>query len=207
MPVRFQKECESGAHLLVWEANETETELLAILPSSVLTEAELAEVNLAPKKKEFLASRLAIRYLAKQLNIPFLGIKKDQHGKPYLVDSSWQMSITHSRDYMAVIMHPNNLVGIDIEKPQEKMWKIMPRLYSEQEINDIDQNLENMSIYWSAKEALYKLYGKRGTDFRENLKIHKNLSGLLGEIIMPDYQKVHVIKSEKIEAYILVWVV
>ncbi|MFT4734955.1 MAG: 4'-phosphopantetheinyl transferase [Algoriphagus sp.] len=207
MPVRFQKKCESGAHLLVWEANESENEMLAILPSSVLTEIELEEIKRAPKKKEFLASRLAIKYLANHLNIPFSGIKKDQYGKPHLVDSFWQMSITHSKDFMAVIMHPNNLVGIDIEKPQEKMWKIMPRLYTEREISDIDQDLENMSIYWSAKEALYKLYGKRGTNFRENLKIHKTPSGLLGEIIMPDYQKSHVINYTKLGKYILVWVV
>ncbi len=207
MPIRFQKECESGAQLLVWKADETELELLAMLPSSVLTEADLEEIKLAPKRKEFLASRVAIRYLANQLNIIFSGIKKDKHGKPYLVNSSWQMSITHSRDFMAVIMHPTNPVGIDIERPQKKMWKIMSRLYTDQEIEDIDENLERMSIYWSAKEALYKLYGKRGTDFKENLKIHKHSSGLFGEIDMPDYQKSHTVKSQRIEDYILVWVV
>jgi 4'-phosphopantetheinyl transferase len=207
MPVRFQKECNSGAHLLIWEAKESETELLAILPSVILTDAEYLECKTPHKRIEFLTSRLAIRYLAKELNISFDGIRKDEHGKPYLVNSSWQMSITHSKHFMGVILHPSKFVGLDIEKPQNKMWKILPRLFSEQEIKDVGNDLEQMSIYWSAKEALYKLYGKRGTYFKENLLIHKIENDLIGEISMPDCQNTYKIFQEKIDEYIVVWAI
>jgi len=173
MPVRFQKECSSGAHVLVWEAKEKEVELLSILPSSILTDAEYIESKSPLKKLEFLTSRLAIRYLANMLNIHFDGIKKDEHGKPYLVNSSWKMSITHSKYFMGVIMHPLKEVGIDIELPQKKMWRILPRLFSEHEIAYVGDDIERMSVYWSAKEALYKLYGKRGIDFKENLLLYQ----------------------------------
>lgn len=207
MPVRFQKEYKSGAHLLLWEVNESETELLSLLPSSILTDAEYLESKSPLKIIEFLSSRLAIRYLAKELNINFDGLKKDEHGKPYLVNSSWQMSITHSRHFMGVILHPTKPVGIDIERPQAKMWKILPRLFSVQEITDVGDDLERMSVYWSAKEALYKLYGKRGTDFKENLLIHTKNNELIGEIIMPDHQGKHIISQERIDEYLVVWAI
>jgi 4'-phosphopantetheinyl transferase len=172
-----------------------------------LTDAQYLESKSPHKIIEFLSSRLAIRYLAKELNIEFDGIKKDVHGKPYLVNSSWQMSITHSRKLMGVVLHPKKAVGVDIERPQSKMWKILPRLFSKQEIVYIGDNLERMSVYWSAKEALYKLYGKRGTDFRENLLIHSLEDELFGEISMPDHQKKHQLFHEKIDEYLVVWAI
>lgn len=207
MPVRFQKKCSSGANILVWEAKEDEVSLFAELPSSILTDAEYHAISHPKKRLEMLTSRLAIRTLAASLGVQFDGIKKDEHGKPYLSGSSFQMSITHSAKYMAVVMHSTKPVGIDIEKPQEKMWRITERLFSPSEIMDINKDIENMSIYWSAKEALYKLYGRRSTDFRENLIIHKKDNGLFGEIIMPEYHEMHQLYTVNVDDYILVYAV
>lgn len=205
MPVRFQKECDSGAHLLVWEAKEDTAFLFASLPSTILTDAEYLTAKTEQKKLELLCSRVAIRHLASELGIHFKGIKKDEHGKPYLVGTDWQMSITHSRKFMAVVMHPEKPVGVDIERPQEKMWRIKERLYTPAEIVAIGEDLNRMSVYWSAKEALYKLYGKRGMDFRQNLKVFQDGNQLKGEIIMPDHHEVHDIHVESVDGYFLVW--
>jgi phosphopantetheinyl transferase len=207
MPVRFQKKCDSGAHLLVWEAKEDAEELFASLPSTILTDAEYLTAKTEQKKLELLCSRVAIRHLAAELGIDFEGIKKDQHGKPYMVGTPWEMSITHSKKFMAVVMHPTKPVGVDIERPQEKMWRITERLYSPTEIEAIGNDLNTMSIYWSAKEALYKLYGRRGTDFKENLKVFQEGNQLKGEIIMPDHQQVHDIHVEPVGSYFLVWAI
>jgi phosphopantetheinyl transferase len=207
MPVRFQKKCESGAHLLVWEAKENPEALFASLPSTILTDAEYLTAKTEQKKLELLCSRVAIRHLAAGLDVDFDGIKKDKHGKPYLVGTPWQMSITHSKMFMAVVMHPSKAVGVDIERPQEKMWRIKERLFTSAEIIDIGDDLNRMSIYWSAKEALYKLYGRRGTDFRENLKVFQEDKQLKGEIIMPDHHKIHNLYVEAIDGYFLVWAV
>ncbi len=206
MPVIQLKKFDD-AHILIWEITESEYELIVDLPSTILTDQELEEAKIGQKKKEMLASRLAIRYLAKELNLNFSGIKKDEYGKPYLVDSEWQMSLTHSENYIAVIMHPNKNVGIDIEKPNKKMWRILERLFSENEIRLIGEDLDRMSIFWSAKEALYKLYGKRGTDFRQNLLIDIDSKGYFGKIIMHDCKKEIRIFTEKVQDYILVWAI
>lgn len=204
MPIRFQKEYQNHAHVLVWEVNETENELLGMLPSTLLTDAELLECKIPHKRLEMLASRLSIRALCQKLEIDFDGIKKDIHGKPYLVNSDWQMSITHSKSFMGVVLHPSQCVGIDIERPQSKMWRIAKRIFSSTELAMIGDDLETLSIFWSIKEALYKLYGRRGTDFRKNLLIERNGMNWVGAIQMPDHQSHHEIMVEQLEEYLMV---
>ena len=45
-----------------------------------------------------------------------------------------------------------------------------------------------MTIYWSAKEAMYKLNGRMGIIFKEQLLVYKALSATLfrGEIILKE---------------------
>lgn len=203
MPVLFTKKYDNECHLLVWQITESAIELQAMLSSDILTDAELAETRHPQKQLEFYASRLAIQTLAANLGIAFFGIKKDEYGKPFMVGNEWQMSLTHSNKYIAVAMHAQKSLGIDIEKPSEKMKKILPRLFSTSEIAEIADDLDKLSVYWSAKEALYKLYGKRKVDFRKNLLVFEDKHKIIGKISMPDWQFDHEIWVEKIEEYFL----
>lgn len=198
-----KKHEKAGFYLLIWQIDESLVELQAMLSSEILTDAELAETRHPQKQLEFFASRIAIKALADQLEIVCLGIKKDEYGKPYMVGNNWQMSLTHSQQFIAVAMHPYKPIGIDLEKPSEKMWKILPRLFSQTEIERVGNNLDKLSIYWSAKEALYKLYGKRKVDFRENLLLQEENETLIGYIDMPDYKHKHEVWVEEIGNYFL----
>lgn len=203
MPVLFTKKYDNECHLLVWQITESAIELQAMLSSDILTDAELAETRHPQKQLEFYASRLAIQTLAAKLGIAFFGTKKDEYGKPFMVGNEWQMSLTHSNRYIAVAMHAQKSLGIDIEKPSEKMKKILPRLFSTSEIDEIADDLNKLSVYWSAKEALYKLYGKRKVDFRKDLLVFEANYKIIGKISMPDWQFDHEIWVEKIEEYFL----
>jgi 4'-phosphopantetheinyl transferase len=57
---------------------------------------------------------------------------------------------------------------------------------------------------WCIKEALYKLYGKRGVDFRTNLLIWKNEESYSAKINMPDHESEHEIHLEKVKDTYLV---
>ncbi len=204
MPIFLQKKYNNGANLLVWEIKETETELFSLLPSAILTDLELSDTAHPQKRLELLASRVAIYQLARNLSIVVDGIKKDEHGKPFLVNCSWNFSLTHSKNFIGVVFHDTVSVGIDIEIPNPKLWKIATRLFTSQELEIVGEELNTMSIFWSAKEALYKLYGKRKVDFRENLLLQKQGNDFYGEINMPDYSSRHKLIIEHIEDYILV---
>lgn len=80
----------------------------------------------------------------------------------------------------------------------------MPRLFSEIENELVGSDLIKMSWFWSAKEALYKLYGKRGIDFREHLLLEFTDKIFNGKIEMPNHQSEHTFTIEPIEDYYLV---
>ncbi len=207
MPIILQKKYTSGTHLAVWQITESHDELQSMLPSEILTDAELANIHHPQKQVEFFCSRLTIKFLTDFLDIKYFGIKKDEFGKPYLVGTNWQMSLTHTIDYVAVVMHPMQALGIDMEKPSEKLRKIANRMMSENEVKDANDDLEKLCIYWSAKEALYKLYGKRSVDFRENLFIspfQKGASKIIGRLKINEIDEEYSIFIENIAEYVLV---
>ena len=193
--------------MAIWKITESQNELLAMLPSEILTDAELASISHPQKQIEFFCSRLVIKHLANSLDIKYLGIKKDEHGKPYLAGSKWQMSLTHTLNYVAAVMHPTQALGVDMEKPSEKLKRIAHKFLSETERTEADSDIEKLCIYWSAKEALYKLYGKRKVIFNENLYVFpflKQQVQISGRLKINDIYEEYSIYVEKIDGYILV---
>jgi len=122
------------------------------------------------RKKQWLAYRLLIRELLKPDDFP---VEYDQSGKPFLAGSDLHISVTHTEDLAAVIISRNARVGIDIEKIKPRIEKVRDKFLNEEESSSIGKKkgLEQLTIAWCAKEALYKLYGVRNLDFRENIKI------------------------------------
>jgi phosphopantetheinyl transferase len=206
MPVILEKKYENNISLAVWQITESHEELQAMLPSEILTDKELASISHPQKQVEFFCSRLVIRHLANSLDIKYFGIKKDEHGKPYLAGSKWQMSITHTSNYVAAVMHPSEALGVDMEKPSAKLQRIAHKFLSDSERAEAENEIEKLCIYWSAKEALYKLYGKRKVIFIENLFIFpfkKEQNKILGRLKINNIDKEYSIYVEKIDGYIL----
>ncbi|HEY5692353.1 MAG TPA: 4'-phosphopantetheinyl transferase superfamily protein, partial [Cyclobacteriaceae bacterium] len=127
---------------------------------------------ISPQKRlEWISGRILIQNLAVSANIPFHGIHKDEFGKPFLRKSTHQISLSHSYPYVAAQIHPDRSVGIDIEQPKQKLLKIAPRILDAIELEDAGTDIVKHCIYWCAKEALYKVYGKRGLLFTNHLHI------------------------------------
>ncbi|MFM2269679.1 MAG: hypothetical protein RL757_3120 [Bacteroidota bacterium] len=133
--------------------------------------------------------------------------KKDTFGKPFLQPirptrrTIPLISRSHSADWVAVVAHAHGRrVGIDVQKMTAKMSRIMPRLMSEKELNFIENQKQNWTdaqlltvfhLFWSAKEALYKAYGKRGLDFGKHIAVHNfEFSGLKNAEDMDNFEPI-----------------
>ena len=81
-----------------------------------------------------------------------------------------QISVTHSFPYVAVIFHYSEAVGIDLEKPRNKILKISKKFLNGVEQAFSRQDVEKTTILWSVKESLYKLHGRKFVVFKENLE-------------------------------------
>jgi 4'-phosphopantetheinyl transferase len=100
--------------------------------------------------------------LQKEFPEQHISLKYDEHGKPYLENCSEFISISHSRNLLALALSSNN-VGIDIEMISDKAEKVKHKFLKFHELNEtIDAQLIVFTIYWCAKEVLYKLNGKKG---------------------------------------------
>lgn len=154
----------------IWQISESVEELRASI--SLREEEELLYQSFVAesRKKQWLAYRLLIRTLLKPDDFP---VEYDEHGKPFLAGSDFHISVTHTEDLAAVIISRNARVGIDIEKIKPRIEKVRDKFLSLEELASIgkERELEQLTIAWCAKEALYKLYGIRNLDFRDNIRL------------------------------------
>jgi len=138
------------------------------IKSTYLTDNEklyLKKITNENRKQEFLQIR-ALR----NKSIGEIEIDYTESGKPYLVNSKEYISISHSQNFIGILKAPFD-VGLDIEEINERIIKIKNRFLNEKELKLFDSSIENLTIAWTLKEALFKLNTRNGIDFRKELLI------------------------------------
>ncbi len=147
------------------------------------------------------------------LNIVFnepVDVEYTSLGKPFIKGRKSHISISHSHDKLAIIVDSKAETGIDIELIRDKVLKIKNKFLSKSELISANDNIEKLIIYWSCKETLYKIYGLKEVEFIANLRVEdfilENHGTLKGEIKMGNFHKKYLLHYEKLEDYILVYV-
>ena len=169
MALYFKKELDNEATIAVWQVTETEAELreLSSVPSD-----ELEEISFI-RSESLRRQRLAVRALLSQLFEDKVYLSHHDNGKPYLENLVTNISITHTEKYVAVILHDEEDVGIDIECQDRDFSAVEKKALSEEEIDDLDEDKKNeqLAIYWCAKEAILKKIGQYDLDFSEQIEL------------------------------------
>lgn len=174
MPLCYLETEVSQTGYAVWYIDEPIEILKRQLHTSCTDLPDYRYIRHPKKQLEWLASRLLIQHLAEQLGASFKGIYKDAFGKPHLRDLPYHISIAHCFPYAVGAVHKSRPVGIDIEKPDDKLLNIRNRFLNQQEAHFVGSDLEKLCRFWTAKEVLYKLYGRRKLIFREHMEIFQN---------------------------------
>ena len=171
MALYFKKELDNGAEIAVWQITETEDELKALssVPSDEMEEMSLFGSESQRKQK------LAVRALINELFDEKMYLDHHDNGKPYLENCATNISITHTEKYVAVIIHDEDDLGIDIESLDRDFSAVEQRALSEDEIEDLDDDSRNeqLAIYWCAKEAIFKRMSQLRVDFAEQIEVEK----------------------------------
>ena len=150
----------------IWFIAETKEELESFSPESCPS-----DIISEQKKLEWLSGRTLIKTLVEHSGLEYHGLHKDEFGKPFLKNHPNPISLTHSFPYVAAQIDMQQSVGIDLEQPKEKLLKIAHRVMADYELADAGQDIVKHCVYWCAKEALYKVYGRRGLIFSNHLNI------------------------------------
>ncbi|MCW5910038.1 MAG: 4'-phosphopantetheinyl transferase superfamily protein [Cyclobacteriaceae bacterium] len=150
----------------LWFITEAEKELQEA--SGALIDETIASYT---KRLEWLAGRALLKELVEQCGLEFYGLEKNAFGKPSLKKHLHHISLSHSYPYVAAQIDLHTEVGIDLEQPKAKLLSVAPRILASGELTDAGQDVIKHCVYWCAKEALYKSYGKRGLHFADHLNI------------------------------------
>ncbi len=178
--------------LIRWQITEPESDLA---PQLVLTDEERADLGGIAhlgQRVEWLACRVALKTLVEARGCRYDGLWKDEYGKPHLRGLSGHISLSHTPGWATAVWHHNRPVGLDIEPIRDQFTRVVPRVLSASEIADANGQPNRLAVYWCAKEALYKLYGKRQLTFREHLLVDPFPTGatrLTGHVRLQDHNE------------------
>ncbi|GAB1449463.1 4'-phosphopantetheinyl transferase superfamily protein [Bacteroidota bacterium] len=207
MPLHSIQELPAGSKLAIWKINESKKELTQLLGDRV-------DDNSRPTNA---AENVGIHWFASRvcLSAMFPGkhvrVQKDRYNKPtlYINREPWFISITHSFEFAGILVSRHAETGIDIEKIDPRVNRVSHKFLNEAEqliAFHQDETFVN-TLIWSAKETLYKVYGRKSMDFKENLHIHPFLADdsgiLLGKITNPGIDVLLDIHYSRLENYIV----
>jgi phosphopantetheinyl transferase len=174
----------------LWKIDEDEMHLSMMEPLAEQVPETITHPN---KRSEWIVARLLTAKLLKSLGCDYYGIEKDVFGKPFPRRYPFHLSLSHSYPYVAAVLDQREPVGIDLEQPKQKLLRVAPRVLHPFELTDAGQDVVKHCVYWCAKEAMVKIYGKKDLVFAENLQVDSfelhNEGDIVGKIIVGDNER------------------
>lgn len=163
----------------IWKVEESNGQLRALLKGAFPYDADISRMKAESRRSEYLAVRVLLAEVCGEEK----EICHEPSGKPFLADGSFHLSISHTKGYVAIALHPTREVGIDIERVSGRVLKVADRFMSKEELQGEKEALETYSggaerstlyymlLHWSAKETMFKLMNQAEVDFRNHLRV------------------------------------
>jgi phosphopantetheinyl transferase len=137
--------------LALWTITESDEALQTLWENSGSSEPKPAFKS-TRRNREWLASRLLMQHL----QLP--PVSYLPNGKPVI--SHGYFSLSHCENRVALVL-AETPVGIDIQLPTEQIRRIHTKFCSTSEQSRFTPTpLREMTIIWSAKEAIFKFWGE-----------------------------------------------
>lgn len=171
MALVYKKHLDEKTAFALWKIEEPAEELIGQLQLKEHEKEYLQTLNEGKRHLHWLSTRVLLR---KMLNNPaYIDCQIDEHGKPYLTNFPYHISLSHSFEYAAVMISKDKEVGIDIEQVRTKIERIANKFMkdSEMEFIENDSRIPHLYACWCAKEAVYKLQGKRNVSFKDHIHL------------------------------------
>jgi 4'-phosphopantetheinyl transferase len=163
MPLVFEQQITSAKKIAVWQITEPIDFFLSRISAPF-------PHDLHPKRllEKTCCSFLLNDMLGEQID-SFLS--NDIYGKPILNHSKTSVSFSHTRDLVACYIDiDGNDIGIDIEYLRKQLPALSKKFINQEDSSPFNDEWHYLFI-WSAKEVLYKMWGKKNLDFYKDLKI------------------------------------
>ena len=181
MPLIYNQVVYDDCQLAIWEITESYEELY-----SRIHFFEGEEENLRNFKSNFRRLEwLSVRRLLREVRGEPTRIVYNEMRKPFLFNSDQHVSISHSKNFTAVMLSNNLKLGLDLEYMGPSIENVAHKFLNKEEyiVEDPKKRNFHMYIHWCAKEALYKLCDKQDINFKKNITIEPFEPDACGEIM------------------------
>lgn len=209
MPLYDTKHIDSEVILAVWRIEEDLEELKEQVYLSNADKELYNTIRNEKRRKEWLTSRLLVQLMLEEEYT----ISYEETGRPYILNSAWNVSITHKNEFVGVLLARNKHVAIDIEELSARIDKIYDYYMRPEELNQLVRNHRNfqLHLYWCAKECLIKITGNRTLSILNDMyvhPIHPIMDSFNAEVIVEETTTIFELFYEKLSNdYVVVWTV
>ena len=180
----------------LWKIDGSETRFETEFPNQALA--------LSVRHPRTQVQRYASRLLLAEMLGEMPEVLKDEHGKPLLPHHQLTISISHTEGYAAILLGTGRL-GVDVQHYKPNVLKVRDRFLDENELI-LAQDIETTTLFWAAKEAIYKFNALPGLDFRDPITIHSIEAGtLLSSFVYENVKTELNLGWEKLDGAMLVW--
>ncbi len=194
---------ENG-RIACWKFDEQLSELYHIIGNLDYNLTNYHLLGSKDRKIEWLASRILLYQMTQNKSID---IDYDHNGKPHLANSEEKISISHSKGMCAMYLS-NQSNGIDLQILNIDIAQIQHKYLNPEEINLVNNELDNYHYFWSAKEAVFKAYGRKKIFLKQNIfikEIDNEQKTITAQLIDGDYKQDYQLVYRKIENYFMVY--
>jgi len=189
VPLFYQQDINETTRLGVWKIEEPESFFLQAVPLQ-------RNITHPISRLQHLAGRFLLPTLFP--DFPHEEIEIADTRKPFLPDEMYHFSISHCGYYAAAIVSSNRRVGIDVELISPRVDKVKHKFLNASELGFVntknpDQQLALLTTLWSAKEAMYKWWGRGELSFSECLRtlpFTMKESGLINALFCKDNREI-----------------
>lgn len=172
MPLLYIKDVCSDSHLGLWRLTEPSIEDFG-MPAIDRLCHRLAGLKSPKRQLEVAATHALLHTMTGETQSV---IDHNEAGKPLL--EGWNISVSHTQGYVAVMLSRSHAVAVDVEYVSERVNKIADRFLSEAELRDAITTRERL-LRWCAKETAYKFYSQSNLTFHQMLTSQASTSSTL----------------------------
>lgn len=187
MPIYYQQNINDFTQLAVWKIEETES----FFTQKVTVQQQVTHPH---KRLQHLAGRFLLPFLYPDFPSELIQIADTR--KPYLPNEAYHFSISHCGDYAAAIVSSTQRVGVDVEMVTHRVSKIRHKFLHVSELENWNiesleeqEKFRTLTLLWSAKEAIFKWWGRGDIDFSDCMQVEAadlKPSGILTAIFRKD---------------------
>lgn len=200
----FYNHTNDVCQLIVWKIEEPISFFSCKLRLSPEENVKVSSFKNEKRKLEFWVAR----YLLHLHNCDTTLVSYDADGKPKPIGNK-SISISHCAHFVAVLVTTKGFPGVDVETISARAGKIKQRFLNDKEQDFLKDDNKLTTLFWSAKEALFKMCIRQGIDFKTQLAIEPKLlkeNELLEAQILKEGRRVDIALNYKIfEEIVLVW--